>query len=67
MFFYHFYADDTQIYFKIDTKDQCFSKLNTVLCAVQTWVFKIKLKLNKNRTNTMVVGKPLQRRNINLP
>ena len=33
---YHFYTDDTQISFNIDIKDQCFSKLNTVLSAVQT-------------------------------
>ena len=42
---YHFYADDTQIYFKLDSKDQCISKLNNVLNAVQTWMFKRKLKL----------------------
>ena len=64
---YHFYADDTQIYFKLDSKDQCISKLNSVLNAVQTWRFKRKLKLNKDKTNIMVVGNPLQLRNINFP
>ena len=43
-----------------------FSKLNTVLNAVQTWMFKRKLNLNKNKTNIMVVGNPLQTRNIDL-
>ena len=33
---YHFFADDTQIYFKFDSKDRCVSKLNTVLNAVET-------------------------------
>ena len=42
---YHFYADDTQFYFKLDSKNQCVSKLCSVLNAVQTWIFKIKLKL----------------------
>ena len=64
---YHLYADDTQFYFKIDSKDQCFSKLNLVLIAVPTWMFKIKLKLNKDETNIMVVSYPLQTRNIDLP
>ena len=64
---YNFYADDTQRFYKIDSKDQCFSKLNTVLNAVQTWMFKRKLKLNKDNTNIIVVGNPLQMRNIDLP
>ena len=37
---YHFYADDTLIYFKLDSKDPCVSKLNSVLNAVQTWMLK---------------------------
>ena len=61
---YLFYAYDTRIYFKIDSKDQCFSKLNTVLNAVRTWMSKRKLKLNKDKTNIMVVSNPLQIRNI---
>ena len=64
---YDFYADDTQIYFKLVSKDQSTSKLNSVLNAVQTWMFKRKLKLNKDKTNIMVVGNPLQLRNIDLP
>ena len=64
---HHFYADYTQIYFKINYEDQCFSKLNTVLNAVQTSMFERKLKLNKVKTNIIVVVYPLQMRNINLP
>ena len=64
---YHFYADDTQINFKLDRKDQCNSILNSILNAVQTWLFKIKLNLNKDKTNIMVVGNPLQLRNIEFP
>ena len=60
-------ADDTQICFKLDSKDQCVSKLNNVLNAVQSWMFKIKLNLNKDKTNLMVVGNPLQLWNIDLP
>ena len=64
---YHFYADDTHIYIKINSKDRCFSKLNTVFNAVQTWMFKKKLKLNKDKTNMMVAGNLLQMRSIDLP
>ena len=64
---YNFYADDTHIYFELDSKDQCVSKLNTVLNVVQTWMFKRKLELNKDKTNIMGVGNRLQMRNIDLP
>ena len=39
------------IHFKLDIKVQCVSKLNRVLGVVQTWMFKIKLKLNEDKTN----------------
>ena len=57
---YHFYADDTQMYFKFDSKDQCFWKLKLVLKAIQTWMFGRKLKLNKDKTNIMVIDNPLK-------
>ena len=64
---YHFYADDTQIYFKAGSEEQCVSKLNTVLNAVHTWMFKRKLMLNTDKTKIIVVDNPLQLRNIDLP
>ena len=64
---YHFYADDTQIYFKCDSKDQCISKINTVVHAVQSWMNKRKLKLNKDKTNIMLVGNVQKLRNLDFP
>ena len=64
---YHFLVDDTQIYLKLDSEDQCVSKQNNIPNAVQTRLSKIKLELNKDKTNIMVVCKPLQMRNIGLP
>ena len=64
---YHFYADDTQIYFKCDTKDHCISKLNVIIQAVQSWMHKRKLKLNTDKTNVMVVGNTQKLRNLDLP
>ena len=63
----HFYADDIQIYFKLDSKDQCVSKLNAVFYAVKAWMFKGKRMLNKEETNRMVVESFCQIRNIDLP
>ena len=61
---HNLYAEVTQLNFKLNSKDQCVSKYNTVLNAVEMKTFKRKLKLNKDKTNTMVVGYPLQMRNI---
>ena len=63
---YNFYADDTRIYFKLDSKDQCVSKLMTVLNGVQTLMFKEKVKLDKYKTNILVVGNTFQLGNIDL-
>ena len=41
-----------------------FLKTNTVLNAVHTWMFKRKLKFNKDETNIMVVCNPLHMTNI---
>ena len=56
---FNFYVDDTQSQFKLGSKYEYVSKLNTVLNAVQTWMLKRKLKLNKDNTNTLVVCNPL--------
>ena len=63
---YYFYAGDTLLYFKLYSIDQCLSKLNTALIAAWTWMFKRKMKLDKEKTNIMVVGNHLQLRNIGL-
>ena len=62
-----FFADDTQIYFKLDSEAQCVLKGNTILNAVQTWMFIRKLKSNKVKTIIMVAGYHLQIRNIDSP
>ena len=64
---YNVYADDTKIYFKLGSKEQCVSKLITVLNDIQTWMFKRKLKFIKDKTSIIIVGYPLQTKNIDLP
>ena len=54
------------MYFKLDSKDQYVSKFNIVLNIVQTWMFKRKLKLTKDKTNILIVGNRLEMRNIYL-
>ena len=58
---YHSNADDIQIYLKLNSL-----KHTTVLNAVQLWMFKRKLMLNKGKSKIMVVGYPLQMRNTDL-
>ena len=62
----HFYADNTPIYFRLDSEDQYVSKLIAVLNAVQKWIFQRKFKLYKDKTNKIVIGSPLQIRNLDL-
>ena len=64
---YNFYADDTQMYFKLNCKFKCDSKLDCVSNAVQTCVFENEFKLGIGETNIMVVGNPLQKRNYDMP
>ena len=64
---YNLFADDTQTYSKLDSKDQCDSKLKTVHNTVQTWMFNRKWELNEDRTNVRVVGNPFQSRNNIFP
>ena len=55
------------MYFKLDSRDQCISKLNTFLNAVQTQMLKRKLMLNNNKTNIIILSNPLKLRNIDFP
>ena len=64
---YHFRADNAQIYFKLDRKDHCVYKLNTVLNDVRRWLSKRKFKFIKDKTNILVVGNSQQIIKIDIP
>ena len=58
--FYHFYADDTQLWLPVDLDNQadlkeCISKLESCVLDVQEWMSGHKLKLNSEKTEVLVV------------
>ena len=64
---YHFYADDTQIYIRCNTKEHCIAKLNVIIQAIEAWMHKRKLKLNTEKTNIMIVGNTQKLNNLDFP
>ena len=55
---HHLYADDTQIYLKLDSRnfDSSITELTNCLEAVQAWMGNNKLKLNPDKTEFIVIG-----------
>ena len=55
---YHLYADDTQIYLELDSRnfDSSITELANCLEAVQAWMGNNKLKLNPDKTEFIVIG-----------
>ena len=55
---HHLYADDTQIYLELDSRNFDSSIIEQTNCleAVQAWMGNNKLKLNPNKTEFIVIG-----------
>ena len=53
---YHFYEDDTQLYFKISEKDKDYQKLTDIGLEIKNWTRTRKLKLNANKTEMILIG-----------
>ena len=55
---HHLYADDTQIYLGIDSRkfSSSISELANCLDAVQEWMGMVKLKLNPDKTEFIIIG-----------
>ena len=69
---FHFYADDTQIYFAIDPPDSVktsetspVSPLLSCLHAIKSWMSNNYLMLNNSKTETIVFGPKSRREGIN--
>ena len=60
---YHFYADDTQLYFCLmhSEASSAFDKLNSCLNDVKEWMSACKLKLNPDKTEFIILGSKSQR------
>ena len=54
---HHLYADDTQIYLELDSRnfDSSITELTNCLEAVQVWVGNNKLKLNPHKVEFMLI------------
>ena len=52
---YHFYADDTQIYIRIDIIEDVKEKLSSLINDVKIWMNGRKLKLNDGKTDIIIV------------
>ena len=55
---HHLYADDTQIYLKLESRkfDSSITELTNCLEAVQAWMGNNKLKLNPDKTEFIVIA-----------
>ena len=55
---HHLYADDTQIYLALDHRnfDSSFVELTECLTCVQNWMAGVKLKLNPEKTEFIIIG-----------
>jgi hypothetical protein len=61
---YHFYADDTQLYFHISPNSSKldFAQLQSCLVDIQMWMTANMLKLNPDKTEFIVFGSEKQRK-----
>ena len=50
----HFYADDTQIYFKITGRNHDEIKINRLMTEIRTWM--TNQKLNADKTEMNIIG-----------
>ena len=54
---FHFYADDCQIYFSLDSVSSVITtRIETCLQDIETWMSLNKLKLNSDKTELLVIG-----------
>ena len=52
---YHFYADNTQIYIRIDSIEDVKEKLSSLIYGIKIWMNGRKLKLNDGKTDIIIV------------
>ena len=52
---YHFFADDTQLYIKVEDIDEAKHRLSSLLSDLKIWMARQKLKLNDGKTEIIVI------------
>ena len=63
---HHLYADDTQIYLALDSRnfDSSIAELTVCLACVQKWMDGVRLKLNPENTEFIIIGDRQARESI---
>ena len=63
---HHLYADDTQIYLAVDSRnfDSSMEELTDCLKSVQEWMDGVKLKLNPEKTEFIIIGQKAIRESL---
>ena len=52
---YHFFADDTQLYIRVEDIDEAKHRLSSLLSDFKSWMARRKLKLNDGKTKIIVI------------
>ena len=55
---YHFFADDTQLYIRVEDIDEAKHRLSSLMSDLKIWMVRRKFKLNDGKTEIIVIGKP---------
>ena len=63
---HHLYADDTQIYLAVDSRnfDSSMEELTECLKSVQEWMDGVKLKLNQEKNEFIIIGQKAIRESL---
>ena len=64
---FHFYADDTQLYFCISNFNQNLDMIDRVMSTIKNWMTSKRLKLNEGKTEVILIGSKVRLENINRP
>ena len=52
---YHFFADDTQLYVRVEDIDEAKHRLSSLLSDLKIWMTRRKLKLNDGKTEIIII------------
>ena len=52
---YHFFADDTQLYIRVEDIDEAKHRLSSLLSDLKIWIARRKLKLNDGKTDIIII------------
>ena len=57
---YHFFADDTQLYIRVENIDEAKHRLSSLMSDLKIWMARRQLKLNDGKTEIIVIRRNLR-------